>query len=383
VVFTLEKEAIPRWNKFLQGYYDGSGLASDNYDQAIQASGGQAQVTPALKKMGISLLSETRVADFYWGFNMLDDLVGGNSEHARKLRLAISIAMDMEEYISIFLNERATPAQSMIPPGIYGYEPLPTGINPYVYEWKDGKAKRRSLEEAKKLMQEAGYPNGIDPKTGRALIIYFDSSSQGDPGEKARFAWMRKQFSKLGINLNVRVTDYNRFRQKLEEGYAQFFSLGWIADYPDPENFLMLLYGQNSKKRDSGVNSTNYENPEFDLMFQKMRKIENSPERLRLIHEMVNIIQKEAPMVWGYFPESFLLKQPWYGNVILSGMGNNTLKYQKINAAERLEVQNKENKPTFWPAILLFLLCIAAIVPVFREYFKREKTQHARRIKKP
>lgn len=380
-VFTLEKEAIPRWNKFLQGYYDSSGLASDNFDQAVQVTQGQATLTPALKALDIGLLSETRVANFYWGFNMLDDVVGGNTERARKLRLAISIAINMEEYISIFLNERAIPAQSSIPPGIDGYETLPSGVNPYVYRFENDRLKRRPLSDAKQLMKEAGYPNGIDPKTGRALVIYLDASSQGDPGEKARFAWMRKQFSKLGINLNIRATDYNRFRQKLEEGYAQFFGLGWVADYPDPENFLMLLYAPNGKKRASGVNSTNYDNPTYDALFQQMRGMTPSPERTRLIHELVDIAQKDAPMVWGYFPEAFLLTQSWNHNVIVSGMANNTLKYQRIDVEKRMAAQEKLNKPIFWPALLLLCVVIALIFPVWREYFKREKTQHAKRIK--
>ncbi len=381
-ILTLEKETIPRWNKFLQGYYDASGLTSDNYDQAIQSGGGQATITPKLDQMGISLLSEIRIADFYWGFNMLDDVVGGDSERAQKLRQAISIAIDTEEYISIFLNERATPAQSLIPPGMYGYEAPPAGINPYVYEWKNGQLKRRSIAYAKQLMHDAGYPNGIDPSTGQPLVIHYDASSQGDPGEKSRFSWMRKQFAKIGINLNVRLTDYNRFRQKLEKGYAQFFGLGWIGDYPDPENFLMILYGQNGKKDFSGVNSTNYNNERFNALFQDMRKTENSPERLNMIKEMNAIIQKDAPMVWGYFPQSILLKQPWYGNVVVSGMAGNTLKYQTIDAKERIKMQNAENRPTFWPALLVLLILIGAIVPVLREYIKRERTQHARRIKK-
>ncbi len=380
-VFTLEKESIPRWNKFLQGYYDASGLTSDNFNQAVQSGGNQAILTPTLQKMGIELLSEIEVADFYWGFNMLDPVVGGTSDSAKKLRQAISIAVDMEEYISIFLNDKAVAAQNIIPPGIYGYETLPEGVNPYVYTYKNSELKRRPIEDAKKLMKEAGYQHGIDPKTGRALVIHLDASSQGDPADKARFAWMRKQFSKLGINLNVRLTDYNRFRQKLEEGYAQFFGLGWFADYPDPENFFMLLYAPNSKMKNSGVNSTNYQNNQYDLLFSKMRKMENSPERMQLIKKMIAILQEDAPMIWGYYPESFLLKQPWYKNVALNGMANNTLKYHKIDTLERSIIQEKENKPVFWPALLLLLFIMIIFVPVLIEYIKRERTQCARRTK--
>ena len=70
----------------------------------------------------------------YMGFNMLDPVVGGESERARKLRQAISIAIDQEEFISIFLNGRGIAAQGPIPPGIFGYEGGESGIDRYVYD---------------------------------------------------------------------------------------------------------------------------------------------------------------------------------------------------------------------------------------------------------
>jgi oligopeptide transport system substrate-binding protein len=69
--------------------------------------------------------------------------------------------------------------------------------------------------------------------------------------------WMRKQFAKLGIELVVRATDYNRFQEKMRKGTAQVFMWGWNADYPDPENFFFLLYGPN-RKVDGGENAANY-----------------------------------------------------------------------------------------------------------------------------
>ena len=97
VVFTREKESIPYWNKFLQGYYDASGVSSDNFDQAVQM-GGQGDVTLSdeMVTKGIRLNTSVAPTVMYMGFNMLDPVVGGNSERARKLRLAISIAIDQE-----------------------------------------------------------------------------------------------------------------------------------------------------------------------------------------------------------------------------------------------------------------------------------------------
>lgn len=91
------------------------------------------------------------------------------------------------------------------------------------------------------MLVEAGYPAGRDVKTGKPLIVHLDSPG-GGPDDKARFDWLRKQFSKIDLQLDIRSTDYNRFQEKMLKGTAQLFQWGWNADYPDPENFLFLLY---------------------------------------------------------------------------------------------------------------------------------------------
>ena len=177
---------------------------------------------------------------------MLDPVVGGLGEDRRKLRQALSIAVDYDEFISIFLNGRGIPAQGPIPPGLFGHVEGVAGLNPYVYEARDGQVQRRSIEAARKLLAEAGYPNGRDARTGAPLVLYFDTMASG-PDAKSRLDWMKKQLDKLNVQLVVRGTDYNRFQDKIRKGNAQLFEWGWNADYPDPENFLFLLYGPHKK----------------------------------------------------------------------------------------------------------------------------------------
>jgi ABC-type transport system substrate-binding protein len=97
------------------------------------------------------------------------------------------------------------------------------------------------IADAKKLLGAEGYPDGRDAQTGKPLVLYLDTVARG-PGDKARLDWWRKQFAHLSIQLEVRETDWNRFREKLRKGSEQIFILGWNADYPDPENFMFLLY---------------------------------------------------------------------------------------------------------------------------------------------
>ena len=123
IMFYSDKETIPRWNKFLQGYYDASGISSDSFDQAVQITGrGEATVTETMRAKGIRLEEAVATSTYYVGFNMLDPKVGGLTESARKLRQAISIAVDYEEYVSIFANGRGIPAQGPIAPGITGHQ---------------------------------------------------------------------------------------------------------------------------------------------------------------------------------------------------------------------------------------------------------------------
>ncbi len=347
VVFKLERESIPIWNKFLQGYYDASGVSSDSFDQVIRMDTGEdPDLTDRMKRIGIRLRTSTAATTFYTGFNMLDPVVGGYTEDRRKLRQAISIAIDEEESISIFQNGRGMAMQGPIPPGIFGYVEGKAGINPITYDLDAGQHKRKPITTAKRLLREAGYPDGRHAKTGVPLVLNFDTAATG-PEAKASLDWLRKQFSKLDIQLNIRSTDYNRFQDKILKGDAQIFQWGWNADYPDPENFLFLLYGPNAKAGSNGENATNYANPEFDRLFVQMKNIDNGPERQALIHQMVEIFRGDAPWASGFHPKQFALYHAWYTNIKPNLMANNTLKYIKIDPILRAEQRHAWNRPAW------------------------------------
>jgi len=372
-VFSMEKESIPYWNKFLQGYYDNSGIASDTFDQAVQLSSqGEAVVTEAMEKQGIRLSTSVAVSTFYMGFNMHDPVVGGKSERARKLRQAISIAVDYEEYVSIFRNGRGITAQGPIAPGIFGHREGREGINPVVYDW-DGKGPvRKPIEAAKKLLAEAGYPNGIDAKTGAPLVLNFDVTARS-VDQKSMLDWMRKQFEKINIQLVIRDTDYNRFQDKIRKGNFQIYEWGWHADYPDPENFLFLLHGPQSKVKNQGENASNYESAEFDRLFEQMKNMPNSDERQAIIDKAVAVLRHDAPWLWGFHPKDYALYHAWMGNLKPNKISYNNVKYQRIDAAQRAQKRGEWNRPVLWPAGLAALLLAAFTAPAFVTYLRRER----------
>jgi len=373
IVFSLEKEDIPYWNKFLQGYYDTSSISSDSFDQAISLSSqGEPSLTEDMQAKGMRLLTAIGTSTFYTGFNMLDPVIGGYSERAIKLRRAIAIAVDYEEYISIFLNGRGLPAQSPLPPGIFGYIEGKTGHNPYVYDWNNGGPVRKPLAEAKRLLAEAGYPDGRNAGTGEALLLNLDTAASG-PDAKARLDWWRKQFKKLNIQLNIRSTDYNRFQDKMHNGTAQIFQWGWNADYPDPENFLFLLYGPNKKVGNNGENAANYDNPEFNALFEKMKNMDNSPERRTIINDMLAIARQDSPWLWGFHPKGLSLYHAWYSNAKPNLMANNTLKYKRIDPVLRAQKRTEWNRPVMWPLYLMVILFIVSLLPGVIGYIRKER----------
>ncbi len=368
VIFSLEKEGIPAWNKFLQGYYDSSGIASDSFDQVVRIGGrGDTTLTDEMKEKGIRLLTSVAATTFYLGFNMLDPVVGGDSESARKLRQAIGIAIDQEESIAIFRNGRGIAMQGPIPPGIFGYIEGEAGINRYVYDWVNGKPERKPIEVARRLLAEAGYPGGRDAKTGSPLVLHFDTSATG-PEAKASLDWMRKQFDKLNLQLVIRNTDYNRFQDKMLKGTAQIFQWGWNADYPDPENFLFLLYGPNAKVGKNGENAANYANPEFDRLFERMKNMENGPERKVVIDRMVEMVRHDAPWATGFHPVQFGLYHAWYQNIKPNQMANNILKYAKVDPILRARERQAWNKPVWWPVAVLVVVLVVGTLPAVSAY---------------
>ena len=374
VIYKLEKEYIPRWNKFLQGYYDSSSISSDTFDSAVVFNdAGDPTASEALKAKDIVLRTSVQPTTYYLAFNMLDDTVGGYTTEKQKLRQAISIALDYEEFTEIFLNGRGVVSHSPLPPGIFGYESGERGINPYMYDWDadTDRPVRKTIEEARQLLAEAGYPGGQDSK-GNPLIISFDNM-WNSAGATARLTWMRKKLEQLGITMESRTTDYNRFRDKVKGGNFQFIFWGWHADYPDAENFLFLLYGPNSKVQHDGENAANYDNPAYNRLFEEMKNMENSPERLAHIREMNRLIQRDAPWVFNFHPVSFGLSHQWVKNSKPNSLGGGTLKYLRVDANRRAENRQAWNRPVVWPLWMCLGVFILGTIPAVVTIWKRER----------
>ena len=129
------------------------------------------------------------------------------------------------------------------------------------------------------------------------------------------------------------------------------YYFGWNADYPDPENFLFLLDGKESKVAKGGENASNYGNPEFDRLFAQMKNMDNSPERQALIGRMNQILHHDAPWISASTPRANA-RPCWLNNRKPNDVGNNILKYQRIDVADRADARHEWNRRSLgrWPA---------------------------------
>jgi ABC-type transport system substrate-binding protein len=344
----LEKEHIPAFNKFLQGYYDASGIVHESFDKIVQEGG----LSPEMAARGMKLEKSVDPDIYYIGFNMNDPVIGTPAgERGRKLRQAMSLAIDVVEYNRVFNNGRGVPAQSPIPPGIYGYDQ--EYRNPF---------RRLDVAHAQRLLEAAGYRGGIDSETGRPLRLSFDLGDTSTAG-RLRFQFFVDQWAKLGIDVEIAATNYNKFRQKVKEGAYQIFMWGWIADYPDPENFLFLLWGTMAQANSGGPNTANFDHPEFNRLFEEMKGLDNGPERLAIIHGIRKLLEEERPWIELHHRESYALYHSWMKNVKPAGLSLPAAKYVDIDPVERKRMRDAWNQPILWPAYAGFALAALIAIP--------------------
>jgi oligopeptide transport system substrate-binding protein len=355
VEMRYEKESIPVFTKFLQGYYDRSRIPKESFDKA--AAGGA--LSPEMASLGVELERTVTLGTYYIGFNMVDPVVGSAAgERGRKLRQAMSLAIDADEFLRVFLNGRGIPAQSPLPPGLFGYE---DGYrNPF---------RSVDLERARTLLAEAGYANGIDPATGRALRISFDT---GDTSVQARlrYQFLVEAWRRLGLDVEIAATSYNQFQDKVRRGAHQLYFWGWVADYPDPENFLFLLWGPMGQTASGGPNSSNFADPRYDALFEAMKDRPNDATRLETIRAMRALLEVERPWIELFHPEDYALTHGWLHNVKATGLTVPVWKFYDVDAPLRAERRVAWNQPVRWPAFALAGLGIALLVPGVATYLR-------------
>jgi ABC-type transport system substrate-binding protein len=332
-VFHFNPYWEPSWDLFARGYYSRSSIAREDMAESFDPDS-PSGLKGKLHEHGVRLVQPLRTSTFYFAFNMTDPRLGGTD--GKKIRQAISIALNLEEYVDRFFGGNAAVAHGPLPPGFQGT--VDGDVNPITHTVVDGTPKRRALAEAKKLLTEAGYPDGVHAKTRRPLKIRFTTSFQDD----VMLGWLIGQFARIGIELVPDQVAFPDFLDRIADGDYQMASYGWNADYPDPDTFLFLFYGPNAKTQ-GGENTSNYRSDAYDELYEKIRVAPPGEQRNALIQKAIALLREDAPWVWGTHPRINRLIQPWVRNYKTLLMVENSLKYLRVDTAMRAKLLREWN----------------------------------------
>lgn len=308
IVNYVVQDPATRWLMFMRGQLDASDVSRDNWEVILDD---ELNLHPDLAARGIQLSKGPSLQLGYFAFNMEDPLLGQNLA----LRQAMTCAFDTGAWIKLY-NGRITRPTGPIPDGLAGYDP---GYNPYPFD----------LERARRLMIEAGYPEGRDPATGRRLNITLELGS-ADNAERRQSAELFAFFmSRIGIQINLSYNNGPAFFEKLERKQAPMFFVSWVGDYPDAENFLQLFYAKNASP---GPNRCNYRNPEFDALFERIKTMPDSDERTEIYRAMSRMVVDDCPWIFAFQYINVSLRQPRYLNYKLHAFPYGMEKYIRLQA---------------------------------------------------
>ena len=297
VEISVMDETQSRWLAFLGGQTD---IEYQLWELSGIFMDENGQLKPEFVKRGIKL---DRVVDpeiTYLFFNMQETIgdksnpVGGFSKEKIALRRAIAMAYKIEDHIRIIRNGQSVRAQFPIPPGVAGHDPGYRSLIPY------------DPPLANALLDKFGYRKGSDGyrmlPDGKPLVVRFSSA----PTEVSRQSdeLLKRSLDSIGIKLEIHKDRFAELLKLQKQCRLMMRGSAWIADYPDGDNFMQLLYGPNSNQSNNGC----YRSPEYDRRYEKTVLLPDGPERNRLYREMARLMEVDT---------AWILTDSRYRNVLL------------------------------------------------------------------
>ena len=239
-----------------------------------------APLVELMHERGIRSVSIPKWNTIYYGWNMARDNVWTRTPELRR-----AVAMAVNRPASADLIQ---PAAGLIPPGIPGCGSV-------------GEPPARDLERARRVMASAGFPGGKG-------LPRLEIGSMGRTSflERALLDPLRE----MEIRFDLKAEPWKQHWEGIEQGEFEFFRAGWIADYPDAENFFSVFYSR------ATVNQTGYASPEFDRIYERFGDLPaGDPQRAGMCSRLEAILRRDAPAVFLYHEKSFYLVHPGVRNI--------------------------------------------------------------------
>ena len=245
---------------------------------------------------------------FYIGLNLaeppFDDV---------KVRQALNYAIDLQSITENVLDGRVSPATGVIPPGFPSYT---ESLRSYHF----------NPDLARELVQESKYADGLASGDFPRITLTIPGSF-GAAIPTYLEVILEQWRQELGIEVEIQQTEWATFLQDVNDKEYQMFSLGWIADYPDPQNFLDVLLHSESHS-----NHTNYHNPEVDRLLEEARTERDQARRFELYNQIEQMVLDDAPWVWTWFSgEGYALIKPEVSDYFLLQMSIPKYRYVYFN----------------------------------------------------
>jgi ABC-type transport system substrate-binding protein len=278
VEISIIEEEQSRWLAFQRGEID----FIDRFGSFAPIAIPDNKLAPDLAARGITWDRSIEPEITYYFFNMKDPVLGGYTKEKIALRRAMILSYDTSEEIRVIRKNQAVAVQSPIPAGVVGYDPAYRNIQHY------------DPQLANQLLDYFGYKKGADgyrnDPSGKPLTIVLTSEPTAISREYDEL-W-KKALDGVGLRLETRKSPFSDNIKAAEACQLAMWGSAWIADYPDGENFMQLLYGPNIHQSNHGC----YESAAFDQMYDRIRSMPNSPERDRLFLLMSR--QMEVDGAW-------------------------------------------------------------------------------------
>ncbi len=201
------------------------------------------------------------------------------------VRKALSLAIDREYVAGTLMQGTYTPASNLLGPGWVDTDGSPfmdkaNGGKPYI----DTKNFEANLAEAKKLLAEAGYPDG----KGFPKITY---STNEASYHKVVAEYLQQAWAELGVTLDVEIVEWSSFTPMRRAGDYQSSRNGWVGDYSDPSNMLGIFVSSN------GNNDGKYNSPDFDAAIKDSNTATDPAKRSAALHKAEDILMNDAACI--------------------------------------------------------------------------------------
>jgi oligopeptide transport system substrate-binding protein len=326
VEVSIIEEPQPRWIAFVNNEFDYIEQVHEEFLNKVAPGG---KLAPSLAKRGVIMQREPQMEITITAFyNLEDPVIGGYTPEKIALRRAMNLAYNGDEEVSVARNGQAIRAETLLPPGLVGYDPSFHGI-----------AKEFSLSKAKALLDLYGYidrdGDGYrELPDGKKLELEFGSTPDATL-RPVNEVW-KKSMDALGVNIKFRLERWPDLNKAGKAGTLQVGAFyAWGADYPDGDNFFQLLYGPNTRQS----NYSNFNLPAFDKLYEKARRMPDSPERTQLYNEMSKLFFAYAPWRLGVHRIWTNLAQPWLKNYKKHPVLHHGWKYLDVDVEQQRKAQ--------------------------------------------